>query len=75
MNLDHTPGLLSSVLNGVAMYGANVLTINQTIPINGIANVTLTIETNELLGDLAGMMKKIKTTEGIQSLKIIARES
>ncbi len=51
------------------------LTINQTIPINGIANVTLTIETNELLGDLAGMMKKIKTTEGIQSLKIIARES
>ncbi len=75
MNLDHTPGLLSSVLNGVAIYGANILTINQTIPINGIANVTLTIETNELVGDLAGLMKKIETTEGIQSLKIIARES
>lgn len=75
MNLDHTPGLLSSVLNRVAKYGANILTINQTIPINGIANVTMSIETNALIGDLAGLMKKIETTEGIQSLKIIARES
>ena len=74
INLDHTPGLLSSVLNGVAMYGANILTINQTIPINGIANVTLTIETNELTGDLSGLIKKIEATKGIQSLKIIARE-
>ena len=65
----------SSTSVGIKVLGANVLTINQTIPINGIANVTLTIETNELLGDLAGMMKKIETTEGIQSLKIIARES
>ena len=75
MNLDHTPGLLSSVLNKVATYGANILTINQTIPINGVANVTLTIETNALIGDLAGLMKTIETTEGIQSLKIVARES
>ena len=49
-NLDDTPGLLSAVLNSIATEGANILTINQTIPINGIANVTITIETNEMQG-------------------------
>ena len=62
MNLDHTPGLLSSVLNGVAGEGANILTINQTIPINGIANVTLCIETNEMQGEFSRLVNKIEIT-------------
>ena len=74
MNLDHTRGLLSSVLNSIATEGANILTINQTIPINGIANVTVTIETNEMQGELGRLMARIETLQGVQSLKIIARE-
>ncbi len=73
-NLDHTQGLLSAVLNGIASEGANILTINQTIPINGIANVTITIETNEMNGDLASLVRKVESQNGVQSLKIIARE-
>ena len=74
MNLDHTRGLLSSVLNSIATEGANILTINQTIPINGIANVTVTIETNEMQGELSRLMTRIEALQGVQSLKIIARE-
>ena len=73
-NLDHTQGLLSAVLNGIASEGANILTIHQTIPINGIANVTITIETNEMNGDLASLVRKVESQNGVQSLKIIARE-
>jgi len=72
--LDHTQGLLSAILNGIASEGANILTINQTIPINRIANVTITIETNEMKGDLASLVKKVESQSGVQSLKIIARE-
>ncbi len=74
VNLDHTPGLLSATLNSIAEEGANILTINQNIPINGVANVTITIETNEMKGELAQLMKKIEMLNGVQSLKIIARE-
>lgn len=74
INMDDTPGLLSSVLNSIAFAGANVLTINQTIPINSIANVTITIETNELNKELSTLMDAIQDLKGIQALKIIARE-
>ena len=74
LNLDDTKGLLSSVLNGIAEAGANILTINQTIPINGIANVTITIETNNMHCGLGDLMKTMENTAGVRSSKIIARE-
>lgn len=74
MNLDHMRGLLSSVLNSIASEGASILTINQTIPINNIANVTVTIETNEMQGELGRLMTRIEGLAGVQSLRIVARE-
>lgn len=74
LNLDDTSGLLSLVLNSIANAGANILTINQTIPINGIANVTITIETNEMERDLGSLIKTLEGLDGVQSFKIIARE-
>ena len=73
-NLDDTPGLLSAVLNSIATEGANILTINQTIPINGIANVTITIETNEMQGEFGRLMTQLENLQGMQSIKIIGRE-
>lgn len=67
-------GLLSVILNDIASAGANVLTINQTIPINGIANVTITIETNNMNDDLGTLMDKLEKVEGIRDSRIIARE-
>lgn len=70
MNLEDLPGLLSNVLNVIASCGANILTINQTIPIQSIANVTLTIETGE--AKTSEMMEKIKQLAGVQRIKILA---
>lgn len=74
LNMEDKPGLLSAVLNAIAQQCANILTINQTIPINGIANVTLTIETNEMQGDLGLLIKAIESLNSIQAVRIIARE-
>ena len=74
INLDDTKGILSAVLNSVAAAGANILTINQNIPINGIANVTITIETNAMDSDMGHFMDNVKELPGVISLSIIARE-
>lgn len=72
MNMDNTPGLLSRVLNIIAGYGANILTINQTIPINNVANVTVTIETRE--SDVSALAEAISADAGVTGMKILARE-
>ena len=74
VNIDNTAGKLSAVLNSMASAGANILTINQTIPINGIANVTITIETNAMDSDMGHFMDNVKELPGVISLSIIARE-
>ncbi len=74
ISLDDTKGVLSNVLNTIAYFEGNVLTINQNIPINGIANVTITIETDAMISDIGDVMDKIEKITGVQSLKIIARE-
>ena len=73
-NLEDVSGLLSTVLNLIAAAGANILTIHQTIPINGVANLTVTVETQDMQGDLGDMIEKVETLEGVQMFKIIARE-
>ena len=72
MNLEDTPGLLSSVLNVLARGGVNILTINQTIPINHIANVTVTLETRS--SDISDIMGKLQEMSGITALKVLARD-
>ena len=74
INLDDTKGVLSAVLNSVASAEANILTINQNIPINGIANVTITIETGSMNDDIGKLMNDIGILSGVISINIIARE-
>ena len=74
LNLDDTTGLLSRVLNTIADHGANILTINQTIPLNRVANVTITIETGKMNNDASSLMQKLQEMKGVKTLKIIARE-
>ena len=47
--LEHRSGVLSKVLNVLAAEGGSVLTINQGIPLQGVANATLSLETVELV--------------------------
>ena len=74
MDLTDVPGTLGGVLNVLAGGSLNILTINQTIPINNIANVTVTAETGSAREDIGIVFEKIKATEGVLSLTIVARE-
>lgn len=74
MQMDDIPGLLSIVLNQIAKCKANILTIHQTIPIGGIASLTLGIEILPETTQVAQMMELIEALDGIHYLKILGRE-
>ena len=74
IQMDDEPGHLSEVLHIVAEYHANILTIHQSIPINGVASLTLSIEILPNTGDISSMIEVIEKHNGIQYLKILARE-
>lgn len=74
LQMDDEPGLLSNVLKQIAEYNANILTIHQTIPINGVASLTLSIEVGRDTKDVSELVNAIEAKEGVHYLKILARE-
>jgi chorismate mutase len=66
-------GILASIINKIASANANILTINQNIPINGLADVTVSIETFEMKDDMQALMAEIKQIEGVRRCEILAR--
>ena len=74
MHVDDVPGILSIVLRTIADYNANILTIHQTIPVNSIATLTLSVEVLSDTGDTSEMISVLEKLEGIHYLKILARE-
>ena len=72
--LEDAPGVLSGILNMIANANGNVLTINQNIPIHGIAYVTISIDTNDM-GDGEGtLIQAIRDSEGVQKIEVLAQE-
>ncbi len=74
MQVDDEPGLLSNVLRLIADSHANVLTIHQTIPINGVATLTLSIEILDSSRDASEMIERIENQSGVHYLKILSKE-
>ena len=72
--MDDEPGLLSDLLHIVAVYKANILTIHQSIPVNGVATLTLSVEVLSDTGDVSNMVEEIEMMKGIHYVKIVARE-
>ena len=74
IQLDDEPGILSLVLKTIADFHANVLTIHQSIPVNGIASLSLSIDVFPATGDVEVMKDSIESSQGIHYAKILARE-
>lgn len=72
--MDDEPGLLSDVLKVVADFRANILTIHQSIPINGIASLSLSIQILDTTGDISEMILEMEKREGVHNVKVLARE-
>ncbi|HIU75750.1 MAG TPA: ACT domain-containing protein [Candidatus Pelethocola excrementipullorum] len=74
LQMDDEPGLLSSVLKTIARYHGNVLTIHQSIPLNGVATLTISVDIAPEVGDAAAMMASIERKDGVHYFKILGRE-
>lgn len=74
IQMDDEPGLLSDVLHVIADYNANILTIHQSIPINGVASLTLSVDILPTTGDVSKMIEEIEIKKGVMYLKILGRE-
>lgn len=72
--LNDYPGVLSSFLSVLANAGANILTINQNIPVNGIAPITVSAQTDGIRIELDKLMDNLRSTKGIINVDIIAGE-
>lgn len=70
--LEHETGVLSDLLNHIADKKGNLLTINQNIPINNIANVSITFDISELAIDFDTLMDEIKNSPGVIMTNLIA---
>ena len=74
VQMDDEQGLLSDLLHVVAVYKANILTIHQSIPVNGVATLTLSVEVRENTGNVSSMVEELEELAGIHYVKILARE-
>lgn len=74
MQMDDEPGLLSDLLHIVAVYHANILTIHQSIPVNGVATLTLSVEVLESTCNVSRMVEDMEEKHGVHYVKILARE-
>ena len=70
--LKDNTGVLSRVLSVFATSGANILTINQSIPTNGCAAVTISAETSEMAESLEQLLADVSGLDGVVKFEILA---
>lgn len=71
-SLDDIAGILSDLLILMSSAGANILTINQNIPANGVANVTVSMRTEHMEMPLDAFVARLESVEGVNKLEILA---
>lgn len=74
IQMEDKPGILSDVLKIVARCGANILTIHQSIPIGGMASLTLSIQILENTEDVSEMLEQMEGMTGVHRVKVLSKE-
>ncbi|WML47396.1 ACT domain-containing protein [Neobacillus sp. PS3-34] len=69
--LEDRSGTLSELLSVVASSGCNVLTIHQTIPLQGRANVTLSLNTAGMVMEIDDLLVKLKRLEFVEKVEVL----
>ena len=72
LTLKDRTGVLSGVLSIFAYNGANILTINQNIPVSGCAIVTITAETGDMHCSVEDLLKRMSNMDGVVKAEIVA---
>lgn len=71
--LEHKAGVLSKVLNSVASDGGSIITINQGIPMQGVAHTTVSVDTKALVIDLEAMLDKLRMIDGVKRIEVLGQ--
>lgn len=72
--LRHKRGVLSEVLNILSSEKANIITMNQNIPINEKASVNISIDVSEMLVSVDDLILKLKSNSEVISVKLLSIE-
>ncbi len=67
-------GVLSGILNYISEEGGSIITINQGIPMNKKANVSLTIDISTINGDLTNLIEGLSKINDVEKVEFIAME-
>jgi len=70
--LDDVAGILSDILILLSQAGANILTINQNIPVNNIANVTVSMRCENMTIKIEDMINKLKGVSGVNKISLLS---
>ena len=71
--MEDEPGLLSEVLKVIAGFQANILTIHQSVPINGVASLSLSVQVLPTTGEISDMVDAMEKHRGVRNVKILAK--
>ncbi len=72
--LNDKPGVLMAVLSEFYSAGANILTINQNIPVKGKAVVSISARIDHMQVSLAGLKQRLMVVDGVKTIEEIAGE-
>ncbi|MEL7569452.1 MAG: ACT domain-containing protein [Eubacteriaceae bacterium] len=72
LSLSHEKGILSNVINTIAEYSGNILTIHQNIPIHNIAHLTISLDITYMTDDISVLLKAISNLKGASNIRLIA---
>jgi len=73
ITLEHMSGVLSNCLNAVAVTQGNILTINQGIPLQGVAYATISIETRDMVSNIEELLETLYKIPGVLKVEIIGQ--
>lgn len=73
IDLEHRSGILSRMLALLADSGGNVLTITQSIPLQGLANVVVTIDAAQMTGGIGELVERLKALDGVRRASVVGR--
>ena len=62
------------ILGLMARSGANLLTVNQSIPMRGMASVTISARTGEMKYSSEELVHRAEAMEGVSKVEILASE-
>ncbi|WP_026507031.1 ACT domain-containing protein [Butyrivibrio sp. MC2013] len=73
LQMNDEPGVLSDVLSIIADSGANILTIHQSIPINGVANLSVSLQVLNESASATDLAAAIERKRGVHKVQISGR--